>query len=667
MQSPQETNFNDWLQILWNLGPSMGLVHDTGGQILFWHPGWEAFLPNCQTEIKNINELLDLDENQRMTNSYWDQLQEHGRYAGDLCIRNAYPESVFLGLTATKLKTQGANMVFLVAENQTSLRKVEQELDLATRLSDLNLSRLHKTLTDLQKAKQSAEDSMRIKDSFLANISHEIRTPMNGILGFSEVLLKWMPQVTERKYLEAIKTSAENLMTIINDILDVSKLESGKFTLDEYPFDVIQILQQIRHLFELRIQEKGLKFKLIFPEKMPRFLHGDPGRLNQILVNLVGNAIKFTQKGSIGLSVEVLASSSNAAQLMFEVSDTGIGISKEEIPLVFETFRQLETGYQRNYQGSGLGLSICKQLVDIQGGSIWAESEKGEGTRFFVELSFPLASPAEVKKQKAETKGRSHEPRLQHILVAEDNPINTLLAGKILEDAGFVVTHAENGKEAVEALKAKQPDLVLMDIQMPVMDGYEATRIIRSLPGSLGSTPILATTAHSTEAETQKCLEAGMQGFVSKPFVAEHLIQRILELTSNSELPILEKPNSQNTKPEPDPNDTEFNLASLKRLGGNDPDFEQGMAHLFIQKLPEFILNMRDGLEQENWTQYRKAAHKVLPNISMMGLEKEASYLVEIDENKTGEQLDWEKEKAFFKAFSERAFALRDYLIRIYS
>ena len=172
MQSPQETNFNDWLQILWNLGPSMGLVHDTGGQILFWHPGWEAFLPNCQTEIKNINELLDLDENQSMTNSYWDQLQEHGRYAGDLCIRNAYPETVFLSLTATKLKTQGANMVFLEAENQTALRKVEQELDLATRLSDLNLSRLHKTLTDLQKAKQTAEESVRVKESCLANISH---------------------------------------------------------------------------------------------------------------------------------------------------------------------------------------------------------------------------------------------------------------------------------------------------------------------------------------------------------------------------------------------------------------------------------------------------------------------------------------------------------------
>lgn len=664
MQSPQETNFNDWLQILWNLGPAMGLVHDTAGQILFWHPGWEAFIPNCQTEIKNINELLDLDENQSMNNSYWDQLQEKGRFAGDLCIRNAYPETVFLSLTATKLKTQDANMVFLVAENQTSLRKVEQELELATRLSDLNLSRLHKTLTDLQKAKQTADESVRVKESFLANISHEIRTPMNGILGFSEVLLKWMPQVTERKYLEAIKTSAENLMTIINDILDVSKLESGTFTLDEYPFDVIQILQQIRHLFELRIQEKGLKFNLRIPEKIPRFLYGDPGRLNQILVNLVGNAIKFTPKGSIGLSLEVLEFLPNEVRLKFVVSDTGIGISQEEIPMVFETFRQLETGYQRSFQGSGLGLSICRQLVDIQGGKIWAESEKGVGTRFYVELSFPLASPAEIKKQKVESRGGALLPQRQHILVAEDNPINTLLAAKILEDAGFAVTLAGNGREAVEALKSNKPDLVLMDIQMPVMDGYEATRLIRSLPGSLGSIPILATTAHATDSESQKCLEAGMQGFVSKPFVAEELIQRILELTIPSELPFIST--TPNSTPEAKSTKSEFNLDALKKLGGNDPAFEKGMAYLFVQKIPEFVKGMRDGLEQEDWTQYRKAAHKVLPNISMMGLEKEAETLRQIDENKFGEQVDWKQEKAFFKTFSERAFALRDYLIRIY-
>jgi HPt (histidine-containing phosphotransfer) domain-containing protein len=184
------------------------------------------------------------------------------------------------------------------------------------------------------------------------------------------------------------------------------------------------------------------------------------------------------------------------------------------------------------------------------------------------------------------------------------------------------------------------------------------------LPGNLGNIPILATTAHATDSESQKCLEAGMQGFISKPFVAEQLIQRILELTNPSDMPVTAT--APNLKAETKSRKSDFNLDALKRLGGNDPAFEQGMAYLFVQKIPEFVKGMGDGLEQEDWTQYRKAAHKVLPNISMMGLDKEAEYLRQIDENKLGEEVDWKKEKAFFKAFSQRAFALRDYLIRLY-
>ena len=389
---------------------------------------------------------------------------------------------------------------------------------------------------ELEMEKERAEQSERVKEQFLANMSHEIRTPLNAILGMTRLLLDKYPRQDQLKYLNSIKHASDNLLVIINDILDLSKIEAGKVSFERIPFNLHAELQAVAETVKVNADEKGLALHLDIEPLVPAALNGDPYRLNQILLNLVGNAIKFTEKGSVTIRAHVAETAGDTIRLQLSVIDTGIGISRDKLEYIFDMFTQETSSTTRKFGGTGLGLAICKKLVELQGGRIEVQSEVGKGSIFNVYLSFQIADQAALEGTNADTA----IPALRslknlHILLAEDNEFNQMVAVDTLESAipGIRIDVAKNGREAVEMVKSKTYDIVLMDIQMPEMDGHEATRTIRaSHDKQINAIPIIAMTASVIKAEVDKCFESGMNEFVGKPFQVEELLDKIAKTIS---------------------------------------------------------------------------------------------------------------------------------------
>jgi signal transduction histidine kinase/ligand-binding sensor domain-containing protein/ActR/RegA family two-component response regulator len=389
--------------------------------------------------------------------------------------------------------------------------------------------------SELSKAKERAEHSERVKQQFLANMSHEIRTPMNAIVGMSTVLRRNEHLPAQQEHLDAIATSSESLLGIVNEILDLSKIEAGKLELEKVRMEPRGVIDGVMEVMRYRAEEKGLKLDATVSDDVPVAVMGDATRLQQVLMNLVGNAIKFTERGSIRIALDVQEQLHDAVMLRCAVTDTGIGIVPERLARVFDEFTQAESDHTRRFGGTGLGLTICKRLVEMQGGTISATSAPGKGSSFAFTLPYALA-PSNVTSGTAEgqptTNARTpshHDLRDLHILLVEDNKLNVLVAQEELADAipGVRVEVAVNGQVALDMLRSNDYDLILMDVQMPVMDGYEATRAIRSLPNGKSRMPILAMTANVMKAEVQQCIDVGMDGFVPKPFKQEELMAAI--------------------------------------------------------------------------------------------------------------------------------------------
>ena len=385
---------------------------------------------------------------------------------------------------------------------------------------------------EARKAKFEAEEARKTQEQFLANMSHEIRTPMNGVIGMTQLLAATELSKDQHEYVEIIKDSVTNLMAIINDILDFTKIISGKITIVKMDYALTDLVTTIHKIHQYKAVEKGIELNYTIDKNIPALLTGDPLRLNQILLKLISNAIKFTDKGEVNLSVKLIKEDELSIALEFCVSDTGIGIAEDKVESIFEKFTQVSGETTRKYGGMGLGLAITRQLIQIQGGSIHVNSKQGEGSTFIFDLTIQKAKQPPKPSIQLTTR---ELPCIKNsllgvnILLVEDNLINQKVALKLLTSQGAFVDVANHGKEAIELLKLKRSDIILMDIQMPEMDGYEATKIIRTeMNDKINKIPIIAMTAAALIADKKKCLTAGMNDHIAKPYQALELYKKIL-------------------------------------------------------------------------------------------------------------------------------------------
>jgi len=425
-------------------------------------------------------------------------------------------------------------------------------------------------------------------------------------------------------FLNLIKQSTDNLLVIINDILDLSKIKSGKMQFEEVPVQLKVLFENLYSIVLSKLGAKEIHLKLDFDQDIPTQLNTDPTRINQILLNLLGNAIKFTDRGQITYSAKLLGKQDDKARILIEVSDTGIGIDDKNIDLIFDSYKQAESDTTRKYGGTGLGLPIVKQLVELMGGHISVRSALNKGTTFSIELPLTI-SEEQIVQAETESKGPDI-PEGIRVLVVDDNYINRLLVVHLLKAKGFDVLEASGGYEALDILQEEDIDLILMDISMPDIDGFETTRIIRkSDKAYIRQIPVIAMTAHGFQDQIRNARDAGMDNYIVKPFKPEQLYQLIIDQLEITKGPSenedkLDQSDKINQQIHHTPK-RNYNLAFLEDYYDHEPGFINNILKLYVQDTPEMLQEMTACISNNDWKQFKALAHKIKTNIMMMGIE----------------------------------------------
>lgn len=580
--------------------------------------------------ITNMNLGLmevDLDEKIRYVNQSF----------CDLC---GYTEDELLGKIGSQLFLKGENLDVMKEKNAVRYEGVSDAYEVFVKIKNgearwwlisgaplyndknelIGSIGIHLDITlqknlekDLIDAKKIAEKSLQSKDLFLTNMSHEIRTPMNAIIGMSRQLQKTSLFPEQQKYLTTIKNAADNLLVIINDILDFSKIEAGKIGLENIGCSLTKIVEQALHVIQYKAEEKGLKLTYSIDKNIASVLKGDPFRINQILMNLLYNAVKFTEHGKVDVTCKVLKSDSKSQQIAISISDTGIGMDDNFLKIIFQKFAQEDESIARRYGGTGLGMSICKQLVELMGGSIKVSSKKNEGTVVTIILKMCIGITDDMPSN-IHTKADAGILKNKKILLVEDNEMNRLVANTILIEYGATVIEAHNGEEALAYFAKENADLVLMDVRMPIMDGIEATKQIRKSINT--SIPIIALTANAVKGEQEKCINAGMNDYLSKPFEEEDLIN-IIATWLGKDASHLSKSKIKEIFDEP-----LYDLTKLRTIGRNNEGFIKKMMVVFKREALNAIKEMKEAYPINDIGTIEKTAHRIKPSFENMSIHK---------------------------------------------